>query len=171
MKKISQFEIFGISSDYEVTDQKVLNGELVLECRPANPQEICPKCGSQEIMKKGKRVKRLMTVPVGNEACWIDVTIPKRLCKTCAHRYELLPGFAPKHRRSTYVMMEYVQRLAQLMSLSDVAVLTGMGWDMVKDIVKERLERVYSRPDLSDLEYISIDEIYSGKKKVLHADY
>ena len=62
--------------------------------------------------------------------------------------------------------MEYVQRLAQLMSLSDVAVLTGMGWDMVK----ERLERMYSKPELSDLEYLSIDEIYSGKK-ILHADH
>lgn len=49
------------------------------------------------------------------------------------------------------------------MCLSDVAGLTGLAWDTVKDLVKQRLERDYSRPQLQGLRYLSIDEIYTGR--------
>ena len=65
MEKISQFEIFGISSDYEVTKQEVVRGELVLHCCPANPQESYPKCGSQEIIKKREAGEAL-----NDCSCW-----------------------------------------------------------------------------------------------------
>jgi len=44
--------------------------------------------------------------------------------------------------------MAFAQTLAQMICLSDVAGLLGLGWDTVKDLVKERLERDY--PDLAD---------------------
>ena len=59
--------------------------------------------------------------------------------------------------------MAFVQTLAQVMCLSDVAGLTGLAWDTVKDLVKERLERDYGRPQLKGLRYLSIDEIYVCK--------
>lgn len=51
------------------------------------------------------------------------------------------------------------------MCLSDVAGLTGLSWDTVKDLVKERLEKDYGRPQLKGLRHLSIDEIYVGRAK------
>jgi transposase len=51
------------------------------------------------------------------------------------------------------------------MCLADVANLTGLAWDTVKDLVKERLEHDYGRPQLQGLRYLSIDEIYVGRAK------
>lgn len=51
------------------------------------------------------------------------------------------------------------------MCLSDVAEWTGLSWDTVKDLVKQRLERDYARPQLKGLRYLSIDEIYTGRTK------
>lgn len=51
------------------------------------------------------------------------------------------------------------------MCLSDVAGLTGLAWDTVKDLVKERLEKDYARPHLQGLRHLSIDEIYVGRAK------
>jgi len=59
----------------------------------------------------------------------------------------------------------FVQTLAQVMCLSDVAGLTGLAWDTVKDLVKARLERDYGRPQLRGLRYLSIDEIYVGRTR------
>jgi transposase len=73
------------------------------------------------------------------------------------------PPFAPAYRRLTHRLVAFVQTLAQVMCLSDVAGLTGLAWDTVKDLVKERLERAYGRPQLKGLRYLSIDEIYVGK--------
>jgi len=52
-----------------------------------------------------------------------------------------------------------------MMCLSDVAGLLGLSWDTVKDLVKERLEQDYGRPDLKGLRHLSIDEIYVGRQK------
>jgi transposase len=62
-------------------------------------------------------------------------------------------------------MVDLTQRLAQVMCLSDVAGFTGLDWDRVKDVVKERLEEDYARPNLKELVYLSIDEIYVGRAK------
>lgn len=51
------------------------------------------------------------------------------------------------------------------MCLSDVAGLTGLGWDTVKDLVKARLEREFGRPSLQGLRHLSIDEIYVGRAR------
>lgn len=62
-------------------------------------------------------------------------------------------------------MVDLAQRLAQVMCLSDVAGFTGLGWDRVKEVVKERLEQDYGKPDLRALTYLSVDEIYVGKAR------
>ena len=51
------------------------------------------------------------------------------------------------------------------MTLSDLAALTGLGWDTVKDIVKARLEKDYGQPRLKELKRLSIDEIYVGRRR------
>lgn len=51
------------------------------------------------------------------------------------------------------------------MTLSDLAAITGLGWDTVKDIVKARLEKDYGHPRLKELKRLSIDEIYVGRRR------
>ena len=51
------------------------------------------------------------------------------------------------------------------MTLRDVAELTGLDWDTVKEIAKRRLRRDYGRIDLRGVRYLSIDEIYVGKRR------
>ena len=51
------------------------------------------------------------------------------------------------------------------MTLLDVAEFTALNWDTVKDIAKRRLRRDYGRIDLKGVRYLSIDEIYVGKRR------
>ena len=51
------------------------------------------------------------------------------------------------------------------MTVSDLAAITGLSWDTVKQIVKEALEKDYGHPRLNDLKRLSIDEIYVGKRR------
>ena len=52
-----------------------------------------------------------------------------------------------------------------MMTVSDLAALTGLSWDTVKEIVKASLERDYGKPSLKELKYLSIDEIYLGRQQ------
>lgn len=45
------------------------------------------------------------------------------------------------------------------MTLTDVARLLDIGWDCVKDIVKSRLLRRFSKVSFKDVRYLGIDEI------------
>ena len=52
-----------------------------------------------------------------------------------------------------------------MMTVSDLAALTRLGWDTVKNIIKARLEKDFGRPPLKEIENLSIDEVYLGRKK------
>ena len=45
------------------------------------------------------------------------------------------------------------------MTLTDIAKLLGIGWDCVKDIIKSRLRRRFSKFSFKGVRYIGIDEI------------
>jgi transposase len=51
------------------------------------------------------------------------------------------------------------------MTITDVAEVTGLGWDTVKGIVKKRLQKDYGTIPCKEPKYLSIDEIYVGKGK------
>jgi transposase len=50
-----------------------------------------------------------------------------------------------------------------MMTIQDVAQHLGVGWDLVKEIVKDDLARRFSKPKLRDVRQIAIDEISIGK--------
>ena len=67
--------------------------------------------------------------------------------------------------RYTRKLQEFVDQLSRVMTLQDVAQLTGLDWDTVKGIVKRRLRRDDGRLDFKGARYWSIDEIYVGKQR------
>jgi len=50
------------------------------------------------------------------------------------------------------------------MTLSDVAELTLLNWDTVKNITKSHLAKDYGKPALQGVRYLGIDEVHLGKK-------
>jgi transposase len=50
------------------------------------------------------------------------------------------------------------------MTLSDVAFVSGLCWDTVKEIVKSDLGRRYAKIPLRSVQYLAIDEIHVGRK-------
>jgi transposase len=75
------------------------------------------------------------------------------------------PPFARPYVRYTRKLERMVDQLSRLMTLQDVAELTALSWDTVKEIVKRRLRRDYGRVACKGVRYLSIDEIYVGKRR------
>lgn len=67
--------------------------------------------------------------------------------------------------RYTQKLAAYADTLSRVMTITDVAEVTGLSWDTVKGIVKKRLQKDYGTIPLKDLKYLSIDEIYVGRRK------
>jgi len=75
------------------------------------------------------------------------------------------PPFAPAYAHYTHRLEAFVNDLRGLMTVSDLAAVTGLSWDTVKHIVQRALEKDYGHPRLKDLRYLSLDEIYLGRDK------
>ena len=76
-----------------------------------------------------------------------------------------LPPFARAYVSYTRKLEAFVTDLHSVMTLSDLAAVSGLGWDSVKDIVMRRLEKDYAKPRLKDVRHLAIDEFYSGKTR------
>jgi transposase len=62
-------------------------------------------------------------------------------------------------------LQRYVIDLSRMMTILDVAELTGLCWDTVKNLVKGRLAKDYAHIRLKELRRLAIDEIYLGRKQ------
>jgi transposase len=78
-------------------------------------------------------------------------------CPTCGPKLERLSWLLP-WSRVTLRLAESVARLCQVLPIKHVAEFYGLGWDAVKGIDKEWLERTLGEPDLSNLTQWAMDE-------------
>jgi len=65
----------------------------------------------------------------------------------------------------TEKLATYADVLSRVMTIRDAAEVSGLSWDTVKDIVKDRLKKDYGHIPCRHLKNLSIDEIYVGKRK------
>jgi transposase len=101
----------------------------------------------------------LRTVPIGRKPVWLLIKVPRVECRSCGCIRQINLGIAEPRRWYTKAFERYVLDLLHCMTIKDVSNLLGIGWDCVKGIYKRYLTKKYSRPRLSGLRYIAIDEI------------
>ena len=123
----------------------------------------CPACGSAGVILKGGKVRRFRGLPIGGKKVTIVLRVPRVKCGDCGAVQQVAIGFAAPRRTYTWAFAKYVLELSRLMTIQDVARHLGISWDVVKEIVKDDLQRRFSRPKLNHLQQIAIDEISIGK--------
>ncbi len=104
-------------------------------------------------------------LPVGRRKVELVVDIPRLCCKDCGSIRQPRLTFAEPKKHYTRSLERFVIDLCRVMLIQDVAELTGLGWDTVKEIHKKHLRRKYRWFNLKKVRYLAIDEGYLGKKR------
>lgn len=91
-------EIFGVSKSYESTGTEVKDGGVWVTVRPMDKLFVCPECRSRDVIRKGKRTRRVQTLPIGFHPVYLEVEVPRCQCKACQHIFEIAPLFAQPTR-------------------------------------------------------------------------
>jgi len=73
-------------------------------------------------------------LPVGRHKVELVVNIPRLYCKDCGYIRQLHLTFADPKKHYTRSLKRFVIDLCRIASIQDVAELTGMDRDMVKEI-------------------------------------
>ena len=94
-------EIFGVSKSYRSRTTQVREGEVFIAVEPVDRLYLCPACRSRDVIRKGKRIRRVQALPIGFHAVYLEVGVPRCQCNTCQHIFEiapLLPGVRALHQ-------------------------------------------------------------------------
>ena len=123
----------------------------------------CSACGSTDVVSRGRAERRFRCLPIGLRPTFLVFPVPRVECRACGVVRQVHITFADPRRTYTKRFERYVLDLSRRMTIRDVAVHLGVGWDLVKDIQKRDLSRRYAKPKLKHLRRIAIDEISVAK--------
>jgi transposase len=140
-----------------------VEGGIVFHLTQERERCRCSACGSSQVAARGEHTRRFRALPIGGKPVTLVLPIPRVACGDCGAVRQVAVNFAERRRSYTHSFARYVLELSRLMTIKDVALHLGVSWDVVKDIVKEDLQRRFSKPKLKHLRRLAIDEISVGK--------
>jgi len=91
-------EIFGVSKSYCSPRTENKHGGVFVAVEPLERLFFCPECRSRAVIRKGQRVRRVQTVPIGFHPVYLEVQVPRCQCKDCRHIFEIAPPFVRRTR-------------------------------------------------------------------------
>jgi len=157
------YHAFGIIG-YFYQSTSYIAGAVIVAIRNDYWRLRCPVCRSRKVRSRGKQVRRFRTLPIGRKAVYIDLPVQRVECSECQTIRQVKIRFAGEHKRYTRTFERLVLDLSRQMTIQAVARYLGVSWDLVKEIQKRSLHKLYRLPKLSKVKRIAIDEIYQGKK-------
>jgi transposase len=93
MDEILLHEIFGVSKSYRSTRTEIKHGGVFVAVEPLERAFFCPECRSREVIRKGQRVRRVQTLPIGFHPVYLEVQVPRCQCQQCQSIFEIAPPF------------------------------------------------------------------------------
>lgn len=120
--------------------------------------KTCACCKSAKVIFKGRRTRFLHLPPVGRKRCVLELIMHRLYCKDCGSLFWPRLQFMDGNKRYTRSFALTVLDLLRFSTVRAVADYLHVGWDLIKQIHREKLETIYRRQSFSDLAYLGIDE-------------
>jgi len=149
---------FGIR-EHRYLRSEYSGGALIFHLERSPDHQRCALCGSSQVIRKGQRMRRIRTVPVGSKPVFLALHLHRLQCRSCGGlRQEPIQVSFPK-KRWTRMLARYVVDLLRHATVEDVARHLRMSWDTVKEIHAWALEKKFRRRRIRHLQYLGIDEV------------
>jgi len=151
------YHVFGLHEQMVITtDYKY--GKVYVKVKTKEDKLQCSSCKSWNIIKSGKKERLFKTIPIGRKEVYIIAVIQRIECKDCHLIRQEHISFAEDKKSYTRSLKRYILELSKIGTIQDVANHLNIGWDLVKEIQKEYLQKHYSKPILEGIKHIAIDE-------------
>jgi len=118
----------------------------------------CPACSSRQSTAKGRKERWFRMSPCGRKQCFLKLLIHRLLCSHCGKLWWPQLPFVEGKRRFTRSFALTALDLLRFGTIQAVAHYLNVGWDVIKDIHKSHLHRLYRKIPLDKVKYLGIDE-------------
>jgi transposase len=88
------YGVFGVDKTYRSKGTELKDGMVFVSLEPKEDLLVCPACASKEVIRKGKRFRRIQSLPIGFHPVFLEVEVPRCRCKSCGQVFEIAPPFA-----------------------------------------------------------------------------
>jgi len=102
--------------------------------------------------------RTFLGLPVGRRKQFIVLLGHRQDCAECGCKLQEAISFTEGKARHSKSFARYVLDLCAVMTIKQVALLLGVGWDLVKDLHKRYLKKRLKKRKLSRIRYIAVDE-------------
>ena len=172
--KLPRF-IKNVIPGYNVTDFKEwLSDELIeiyIQKKDKTAPCYCHKCATELTVKRGKHKMNIKHMPMGKFECRIIFWREKRYCPKCNKaRSERLDFIAPETPHLSKDYSWWLGRLTEISTVSRLAQLTGNDQNTLWRVDFDRLLRMVQSYEIPDVERISVDEVYTRRKKYFKSE-
>jgi transposase len=158
------YHAFGVRG-YRYVRSEFVGGEVHFTVEQERAEMRCRACQADDVIARGKVVRRFRSVPIGGRRVWVILPIQRVWCRRCGLIQQVDVAFADRRRSYTRAFARYALDLCRYMTIQDVAKHLGVSWDVVEEIHKRHLQKRFARPRLKDLTYIAIDELCVGRPR------
>jgi len=94
------YHAFGIREGYEYVKTEYVQGRVEFHLRVKEENLVCPECGHTPVRRRGRRWRRIRTVPIGLKEVVLVAEVPRCQCQQCGAAFEVAPPL-PEPTRTT----------------------------------------------------------------------
>ena len=161
LKELLDFPGFKLYGFYKEKD--ILGKEQYVFCfNRIHVTGKCPECKRERRKYEEKYVRYIRDLNICGQKCILRMEFYKINC-SCGYRGIEEVSFLGKYQRVTKRLADFVCKMCERMSISDVARTLCLDWKTVKRIDKENLKSTIKGLENSNPKRIGIDEIASQK--------
>ena len=155
------YEAMGLEG-YEVEGTWEDDGTIYVQVVVPREALACRKCGCQRVHIDERARREWKSAPLGVTPVVITMDSPKVKCLECGAKTWHQPTFVEGQGRVTKAFQKSLEAWLSKLTIQDAAEMFGVAWHTVSEIDLARLKKL-SRPKLSGLKRLAIDENYLGK--------
>ena len=172
--KLPRF-IKNVIPGYEVIDfkERLKLGVIEIYLEKKDKLELCKchKCEGELTVKRGKHRLDIKHMPFGKFECRLILWREKRHCPNCKKARSERLDFVSKE--TPHLSKDYswwLGRLTEISTVSRVARLTENDQNTLWRVDFDRLLRMAQNYEIPDVERISVDEVYTRRKKYFKSE-
>ena len=152
------YHAFGAKTyDYVKTEYR--DGAIHFHVEKKPHHRRCVVCRSRDVTLGGVESYSLRTLPIGGRAVFLVLELHILSCMSCGALRQESRDVAEARKSYTRAFARYVIELSRQMTMVAIARHLGVGWDLVKEIIKHRLSKRAKRRSWRKVRRIAIDEI------------
>jgi transposase len=151
------YHAFGLKG-VEFQSTKFVGSAVILSAKMTNKFIKCPVCSSRHATLKGQKKRWFKMSPLGRKQSLLKLQLHRLKCIECSTIWwPQLPFTNGKHRYTRSFALTALD-LLRFGTIKDIANYLHVGWDLIKDIHKSKLQRLYRKMPIHKLKYLGIDE-------------